>query len=249
MKKTLILTSLVFCLQASGQTRFDFLAGTTISSLSEDLMTDYGFDQFRQDYIDDGGSATSDIKNSVRLGFYIAAEADFSIGEKSFIKTGLKYMTTGDSYFFKTDDVVLQSSSGSESDEKFKLRPRLDYLAIPVNYGVDVSQKISLYAGVTPSLSINNILRTNRFEADGDDVKQKWDKTDNPVSEASLVAFLNAGLSYYLGGNSGTPMIFDLRFSQSLNNVYDDSDFDNTTTKFNDTKLWSLELGIGIAIN
>lgn len=211
-------------------------------------MEDYGFNQIREDYIDVGGSVTSEAKNSVRMGIYFAAEADFSLGEKSFIKTGLKYTTTGDSYFFKTDDVVLQSSSGSESDEKFKLRPRLDYLAVPVNYGINVSEAISIYGGVTPSFNINNVIRTNRFEADGDDVKQKWDSNDNPVAEASFVTFVNAGISYYLGEASGTVMVFDLRFSQTLNNVYDDSNFANTTTKFNDTKLWSLELGVGIAL-
>ncbi|MEP5611616.1 MAG: hypothetical protein ABJP45_05170 [Cyclobacteriaceae bacterium] len=248
MKKILFCCFICFSLISTSQTRFDFFVGTTISSLSEDLMVDYGFEQFREDYIDAGGSTTSDAKNSVRLGIYLAAEADFSIGEKSFVKTGLKYVTTGDSYFFKTDDVVLQSSSGSESDEKFKLRPRLDYLAIPVNYGINVSDVISIYGGVTPSLNINNVIRTNRFEEDGDDLKQKWDSNDNPVAETSLVTFLNAGISYYLGEGSGTAMVFDLRFSQALNNVYDDSNFSNTTAKFNDTKLWSLELGIGIAL-
>ncbi len=212
-------------------------------------MIDYGFDQVRQVYIDLGGNPTSDIKNSIRLGFYLSAEANFFIGEKSFIKTGVKYMTTGDSYFFKTDDIVLQSSSGSETDEKFKLRPRLDYVGIPVNYGIDISETISLYGGVTPSFSINNVLRNNRFEQDGDDVKQKWDSNDNLVEEASLVTFLDVGISYYLSKSSGLPLVFDLRFNTALNSVYDDSSFDNTTAKFNDSKLWSVELGMGISLN
>lgn len=191
--------ALLFCLSQFlvAQTRFDFIIGTTISSFDKDLMSDYEFDTRRDEYINAGGSATSEVTNSVRTGFYLAAEADFFVSETSFVKTGIKYTTTGDSYFFKTDDVVLQSSSGSKSDEKFKLRPRLDYLAIPINFGLKASDKISVYAGVTPHMALSNTLRNNRFEGgSNDDLKQKWDKTDKPINEATIVTFLNGGINY-----------------------------------------------------
>ena len=63
-------------------------------SIGSDLITEYGFDAFRENYIAAGGSATSEVKNSVRVGFYISAEADFFLNEKLFIRSGLKFMNT-----------------------------------------------------------------------------------------------------------------------------------------------------------
>ncbi|MBV6644816.1 MAG: outer membrane beta-barrel protein [Cyclobacteriaceae bacterium] len=249
MNRFLLLLALCFSQSLIAQKRFDFLVGATFSSFNTDLISEYGFDTFREEYINAGGSVTSEVKNALRPGFYIAVEGDFYLGEKTFLKTGLKYMTAGDSYYFKTDDVVLQSSSGSETDERFKLRPKLEYLSVPVNFGLDIGDKFSVYAGLTPSLTLNNVLRNNRFEGSGDDVKQKWDGSDNPVDEASIVTFVNAGVTYIFMGDSNPLLILDLRVNHSLNSVYNDSDFDNSAFDFNDTKLWSVELGIGLALN
>lgn len=240
----LIGTSAVF-----GQTKFNFLVGTNVTSFSQDLMSDYGFDQYRQDYISLGGSATSDIKNSVRMGFYLSAEADFYISEKAFVKTGVKYMTTGDSYFFKTNDVVFRSNTGSETDEKYKWRPRLDYLALPVNLGTDIGQRFSFFGGVTAGLNINNTLRINYFEpGKNDTVKEKWENLDTNVETAGLVFFLNGGVNYIIDQTLPFPVIMELRYHQSLNAVYSDPAFDGTTTQFNNTNLWNLEIGIGVKI-
>ena len=209
-------------------------------------MSEFGFVQFRQDYISAGGSATSEAKNSLRIGFYIAAEMDFNIQENSFIKTGLKFSTMGDSYFFKTDDVVFQQGS-SETDEKYKLRPRVDFLSIPINYGINVTDRLSLFVGVSPSIQVNNILRANRFEQKGtsDEVKIKWDKVDNPVAVRGLVNFLNIGSNFYWGTGSKMKYIFDFRFNYSLNSIYDD---DLVVDKINNAKMWNVEVGFGIAI-
>lgn len=250
MKRSVVFLLFTFCLGAEvfSQTRFNFTTGMNVSSLSEDLMSDYGFDVFRENYITAGGSATSEVKNSVRTGFYVAAESDIFLKENLFLKAGLKYATVGDSYFFKTDDVVLQSSSGSSTDEKYKLRPRLDYFLIPVNIGVDVSETVSLYAGLTPGFNVNNILRSNRFEIDGDDVKIKWDKADNPVEARGLTTFLNFGTSFYIQDSSSFRYAFDLRFNYSLSTVYDDSRLD-PSSDISNTRIWSFELGMGIALN
>ncbi len=245
MKIPFISFLIFFTTTLTGQVRFDFLVGMNVSSFSTDLMEDYGFEVYRELYISQGGSATSEAKNSVRTGFYLAAEADLFISEKSFLKSGLKYTTLGDSYFFKTDDVVFRSSTGSESDEKYKFRPRLDYLAIPVNYGLQLSEYITIQAGVTAQFTLNNALRANYYEpGKNDSVKQKWENTEDVVEASSFVPFGNLGISYY-----ANQLVFDLRYNQSLASVYDDPAFEGTTAQFNDTNLWNIEIGMGFVLN
>lgn len=245
MRNYSFLGALMICsLMSYGQTRVSFSSGINISNLTEDLVSQYGFDTFREDYIAAGGSATSEVKNSVRVGFYLAAQADFSLNESTFLRSGLKFMNTGDSYFFKTDDVVLQSSSGTETDEKYKFRQRLSYVAIPVNLGKTVSDKVLFYGGLTTALNVSNVLKASYFEADGDKVKQKWEKDDNPVDARGMVIFLNGGLNYFFSVGS-MECFLDFAFNHSLSSVYDDP---NVDPAFDNANAWNLDMGIGIRL-
>ncbi|MEO9872865.1 outer membrane beta-barrel protein [Ekhidna sp.] len=245
MKKSFIVWTLVLCsLISYSQIKISFSTGMNVSNLTEDLVTQYGFDTFREAYIDAGGSATSEVKNSVRIGFYLAALADIPLNESVFIRSGLKYMNTGDSYFFKTDDVVLQSSSGSETDEKYKFRQRLSYLSIPLNMGKSLSKKIGIYGGVTPSINVGNIVKINYFEEDGDKVKQKWEKDDNPVDARGVVMFLNGGMNYFFIGDK-VDYFIDFGFNYALSSVYDDPDAESI---FKEANAWNIDLGFGIRL-
>lgn len=225
------------------QTKYFISAGTNYSSMTSDLTEEFGFDSFRQAYIDLGGSATSTVKNSIRVGFYLTVETDLALTKKSLLRFGVKYMTLGDSYFFKTDDVVLQSSNGSESDEKFKLRPRIDYLGIPLKYGYRIGDKIRILVGANSSIPIKNVIRTNRFDVNGSDVKQKWDTTENPIKESKLLVMLATGFNYSVIEGK-VPLIVDFSFNYGLTNIYNDTQ----VTIFNDSTLWSFEVGLGVGL-
>ena len=204
-------------------------------------MEVYGFENFREQYIAAGGTASSEAKNSLKVGGYISVMREFALSEKGLLRAGVKYWSTGDSYFFTTPDVEYQSSSGGSTDAKFKMRPRTDYLALPIQYGGRVSERITLYGGLTPAFNVNNIIRFNYFEGSGDDVDEKWDKFDNPVNARGMVVFVSTGLNYYMDSK----WVLEFNVNKSLNSVYDDP---NAVQIINDAKSWNFELGIGIAL-
>ena len=241
MKKVLFTSALLVSLIGSAQTRVNFTAGMNVSNLTSDLISEYGFDDFREAYIALGGSATSEVRNSVRVGFYISALADFYLNESMFIRSGLKFQNTGDSYYFSTNDVVLVSGN-TETDERYKWRQRLGYLSIPVNIGKLASDKVTLYGGLTPSLNVANITKLNYFEADGDDVKIKWEKGDT-YEPRNMLVFLNGGMNFLFPGGS-VEYFFDLGFNYSLSSVYDDP----AGGDLNSANAWQFDIGFGVRL-
>lgn len=225
------------------QTRWNFLTGIGFSTFDTDLLENYGFEDSRESYIARGGSASSPSVNSIRPGFFLSISSDIKISEQEFIKVGIAYTTTGDAYYFKTDDIQYQGSYGTTSDAKIKMRPRLDYVAIKVNYGDRISDRISLYGGFTPGINVLNVIRTNKFTGDSDDLKEKWDRTDNDIVARPVVLFGNVGISYYL--LDGLTVI-DLNINKSLMSVYNDPFFNGTTALFNEAGMWNIEAGIGL---
>jgi hypothetical protein len=242
MKRPFLLLASVLIFNASfAQTKWIIVTGTSYSSFNTDLMGAYGFEVFRDDYINSGGSASSPATNSIKVNGYFGIEADFKLSEKGFLKTGLKYVSVGDSYFFKTKDIQYQDGNGTKTDAKFIMRPRLDYLAIPLNYGIQTTETISIYAGITPHFNVGNIFRTNRFTGNARDVDEKWDKTNNPIDARRMVLFANVGATFYLSDR----LVFDSRVYRSLASVYDDPEFQ---VPFNEAKIWNVELGIGFKL-
>ncbi len=234
----LLISQIAIC-----QPRFNFITGFNISSFSNDLLSDYGFDDFRTAYIMAGGSATSEAKNGVRAGFYIGAESDFYLSEKTFLRSGIKYLSIGDDFYFKTNDVEYEGQYGTTSDAKYNLRPRLDYFALPVSIGTDATDAISLYIGIAPHLNINNVLRRNSFEIkSNDEVKEKWDAEDNPVEARSVAIFMNTGVSWYVRDVANT--MFDFRVNYAVNTIYDDPQL-NESSDIGAARAFSFEFGIG----
>jgi len=241
MKKYLLLVITVCIVHVgSGQTRWIAVTGMSTSSFTNDLMALYGFEDYRAAYLDAGGTASSAATNSIKVNGYIGMECDIKLAEKTFLKTGLKYLSVGDSYFFTTKDVQYQDSYG-KSDGRYIWRPRLDYLAVPLNYGIRQSDVLTLYAGITPHFNLDNLLRYSYYSGSGDDVEQKWERIDGPVDAKKMVLFANVGASYYLSQRS----LLDLRIHRSLGSVYDDAEVANT---FNETGAWSVEIGFGLVL-
>jgi len=242
MKKSLLLALALLSVHAlSAQTKWIIVTGTSYSSFNTDLMALYGFENFRDDYLNAGGTASSPATNSIKVNGYIGIESDITVSEKGLIKTGLKYVSVGDSYFFTTKDIQYKDSYGSKTDAKFIMRPRIDYLAIPVNYGIRQSERFSIYAGVTPHFNVDNLIRYNRFTGNVKDVKEKWERMDNPVNVKKMVLFANLGASYYMSQRA----LLDLRIHRSLGSVYDDP---NVSPTFNEANVWNVELGFGLAL-
>ena len=232
----------LFISQLTAQNRWNFIVGGTFSSFDKDLMEVYGFEFYRSDFIANGGTASSEAVNSIKGGGFFAVEHEFLISKKVFAQTGLRYTTLGDNFAFETTDIVYTNGYGSETDGKYKWRPRLDYLAIPLNIGIRPSEQLAIYGGLSPHINIKNIVRVNRFAGPDDDLEEKWDAHKEWVKATPLVLFTNVGMSYY--ARDGVTFI-DLRVSRSLGSVYNDSDAD---IKFNETGAWNVELSIGASL-
>jgi hypothetical protein len=243
MKRTVLMFSVaLLATSLSGQNRWNFSTGGTFSSFDTDLMEAYGFENFRSNYILAGGTADSEAKNSLKGGGFLAVEYDFMISKKAFIKTGMRYTTLGDNFAFETRDIIYTNGYGSETNGKYKWRPRLDYLAIPLNIGVRPSEKVAIYGGLSPSINVKNVVRTNKFTGPADDLDEKWDATSDVVKATPVVLFANAGISYYAQDGA---TFFDLRVSRSLGHVYDDS---TVNPIFSEAGAWNVEVGLGLFI-
>jgi hypothetical protein len=240
MKRITLLLLVVFSFaELSAQNRWNYSTGLTFSSFDKDLMASFGFEAFRDNYIALGGSASSKANNLFKSGGFLAVEHDFMISQSSFIKLGMRYTSVGDNYAFETSDIKYQNGYGGKIDGMFIWRPRIDYLAIPINYGLRPSELISIYGGITPHIMVKNIIRQNKFTGPANDLEQKWDALKNPVDAAPFVLFANVGMSYY--ARDGVTF-FDLRISRSLGDVFNDP---QALDIFDQTGAWNVELGVG----
>lgn len=236
---------LLACMQARSQVDFHFQAGMTLSTFDRDLMKEFGFIDYRQRLIDEGISASSSARNSIRVGAMIGFEMDVYLNEKSFLKTGFRYTNGGDGYFFKTPEFQYTSYWGLfTADARFKYRPRLDYLAIPLNYGRRIGD-FSIYGGVTTQINIASALRANSFEVRGRSASENWDREDDFVEATKRVFLINAGVNYRIPAWD-FDQIIALNIGYALNSVYDDSRVSN---RINEARLWMIELSFGFTIS
>lgn len=228
------------------QVKFHGQVGMNVSTFDRDLMQEYGFIDYRQMLIDEGVSASSEAKNSVKIGAVISIEIDVYLNENTFLKTGVKYTNGGDSYFFKTPDIQVPRFYGLiNSDGRFKIRPRLDYIAIPINYGKKLND-FTFYGGITPHINQATALRVNSFEGTGGNtVQEEWDREDDLVAATKTVYFFNLGANYLIPAFDFDNVV-SLNFSYSLNPVYDQP---NAAGQINDAHLWTIELAYGITFS
>lgn len=231
---------------ASGQVKLHGQLGLTFSTFDRDLMEEYGFIDYRQSLIDQGVNASTSARNSLRIGATIGIEIDVYLNENTFLKTGVKYTNAGDSYFFKTPDIQTQRLYGLLSqDAKFKIRPRLDYIAIPLNYGKEFND-FTFYGGVTTHINVATALRVNSFEnSGGNTVREEWDREDDLVAATKTVFFLNVGANYYLPAFD-VDNVISINIGYSLNPVYDQP---NAIGKINDAKIWMVEVAYGVTLS
>lgn len=246
MKKlSLILTLLGACLMGFAQVDFHLQAGMTLSTFDRNLMDEFGFVNYRQDLLDGGISASSGPKNSLRLGAMVGFEMDVYISDDDFLKTGFRYTNGGDAYFFKTPDIQYASYWGLiTTDARFKFRPRLDYLAIPINYGRRFGD-FSVYGGITPHINIASALRVNSFELRGSSAEEDWDREDDFVEATKTVYFLNAGVNYRIPAWD-FDQIVALNISYGLNAAYDDP---AVAARISEARLWLIEVSFGFTIS
>lgn len=246
MKRFAIALTILLSIQGWAQVRFHGQVGMTISTFDRDLMQEYGFIEYRQALIDEGINASSAAINSVRPGAVVSLEMDVYLNESTFLKTGVKYTNGGDGYFFKTPDIQYQRFYGLvTSDARFKIRPRLDYIAIPVNYGRKFSD-FTIYGGITPHINVASALRVNSFEiSSSNNVQEKWDREDDLVTATETVFFFNIGSNYLIPAFDFDNVI-SLNFGYALNPVYNHPD---GSGQINDARLWIIELGFGIMLS
>ncbi|WP_436514493.1 hypothetical protein [Ekhidna sp. To15] len=247
MKQLILSLVLTVCfVQVTAQVKLHGQIGMTFSTFDHDLMEEYGFIEYRQALIDDGINASSEAKNSMRPGAVISIELDVYLKENTFLKTGVKYTNAGDSYFFKTPDIQYQRYYGLiTSDARFKIRPRLDYIAIPLNYGKSLGD-FTIYGGVTTHINVATALRTNSFDVRNiNNVRVEWDREDDLVAATKTVFFLNVGANYYIPAFD-VDNVVSLNVGYSVNPVYDQL---GAVGKINDARLWTIELAYGATLS
>lgn len=244
------LSASIFLILASiavmGQVKFHGQVGMTFSTFDQDLMEEYGFIEYRQNLIDGGINASTEAKNSIRPGAMISIEMDVYLNENTFLKTGVKYTNGGDSYFFKSPDIQYRRFYGLiTTDARFKIRPRLDYIAIPLNYGKKIDD-FTIYGGITTHINKASALRVNSFEgAGGNTVQEEWDREDDLVKATKTVFFFNLGANYLIPAFDFDNVI-SLNVGYSLNPVYDQP---NAAGQINSARLWMIEVGYGITLS
>ena len=248
MKRLSLILTVLFLgfFELRGQVKFHGQIGMTFSTFDRDLMEEYGFLAYRQALIDQGISASTSARNSIRPGAVISIEMDVYLNENTFLKTGVKYTNAGDSYFFKTPDIQSRRFYGLlSSDARFKFRPRLDYIAIPLNYGKKVND-FTFYGGITTHLNMATALRTNSFELNvGNTVREEWDREDDLVAATETVFFFNIGANYLLPAFD-VDNVISLNIGYSLNPVYDQP---GAAGDINSAHLWVIELGFGATLS
>lgn len=248
MKKliTVFLLCWISLAHVQGQVKFHGQIGMTISTFDRNLMEEYGFLDYRQSLIDQGINASTSARNSVRPGAVISIEMDIYLNENTFLKTGVKYTNGGDSYFFKTPDIQYQRYYGLiTSDARFKVRPRLDYIAIPLNYGKSVND-FTFYGGITTHINVASALRINSFDTrNPSSVRERWDRQDDIVRATKTVFFFNLGANYLVPAFD-VDNVVSLNFGYALNSVYDQP---NAAGKINEAHLWIIELAFGITLS
>lgn len=233
------LTSICF-----SQVRLFFQGGMTVSTFNTNLMDDYGFVEYRQVLVDGGVNASSPATNSLRPGAWLGMELDVYLNEDSFLKSGVRYTNGGDSYFFKTPDI--QSGTLIPTDGRFKWRPRLDYIGIPLNYGKKFSD-FTVYGGLTTLINVATALRTNSFDiSNPNNVREEWDRTDDLVAARKTVFMFNVGANYFIPAFD-VDQVISINIGYTLNNVYDDPN-PFVAGDFNQAKLWMIELGYGVML-
>lgn len=229
-----------------GQVKLHGQIGMTFSTFDRDLMEEFGFIEYRQSLIDQGVNASTSARNSIRPGAVISIEVDVYINEDLFLKTGVKYTNAGDSYFFKTPDVQVPRFYGLfRSDARYKIRPRLDYIAIPLNYGKALND-FTVYGGVTTHINFASALRSNDFEpSGGNTVQEVWDRDDDFFDATKTVFSLNVGANYYIPAFD-VDNVVSINFSYSLNPVYDHP---GAAEQINNARIWSVEVGYGATLS
>ncbi len=228
-----------------GQVKLHGQIGMTFSTFDRDLMDEFGFIDYRQSLIDQGVNASTSARNSIRPGAVISIELDIYIKEDSFLKTGVKYTNAGDSYFFKTPDVQIPRLYGLlRSDARYKIRPRLDYIAIPLNYGKALND-FTVYGGITTHINFASALRSNEFEpSGGNTVQEVWDREDDFIDATKTVFSLNVGANYYIPAFD-VDNVVSINISYSVNPVYDQA---GSTGQINSARIWSIEVGYGATL-
>ena len=190
MKKITCLSFiLLLSIDVSSQKRWNITTGFTLSSFSKDLIYNFGFNEFRSNYIAEGGSATSPAINSIKAGGMGSAELDIFLNEETFLRLGLRYLTLGDAFYFKTDDIQQTNGYGSQSNAKYILRPRIDYLGVPTLIGIKFSDRVSFYAGLYSAFALNNIIRFNDYLGNLDDLDQEWYSLNSPYKSRTFIIF------------------------------------------------------------
>lgn len=243
MRKMLTLVLVLVSMSTFAQVKIYFQGGVTFSTFNTDLMDDYGFVDYRQRLIDEGVNASSNATNSFRPGFIAGMELDVFLNANSFLKTGVKYTNGGDSYFFKTPDI--QTGRLITTDGRYKFRPRLDYIGIPLNYGKKLGD-FTVYGGVTTLINIASALRANGFVVRGSGIQEEWSRTDDLVAARKTVFLMNIGANYYIPAFD-VDQVVSLNVGYSLNTVYDDTT-PFTPGDFNNARLWMIEVAYGIMV-
>lgn len=240
-------TCVLFCMlllgisNLSAQVQFIFHAGMTISTFDRDLMEEVGYIDYYEFLVEEGVNASSDPTNSLRPGAVLGMEMDISLTEKGFLKAGLKYTNMGDSYFFKSPDIQYQGGFTS-SDARYIWRPRIDYLAIPINYGTRLGS-VSIYGGLTPHFALSSARRYNYYEGSINDIEQVWERDDEYLKSENNILMLNAGANYRMAR-------WDVDQLVSLNIGYTLSKAELVVGDFfqYETGIWNIELSYGIVI-
>lgn len=210
---------------------------------------------FFNDNISEFGVKNSGFNSHFRIAPSIYGTLKYKLNDAAFSESGLLLNFRGGAYIADEKDVIIISSQGGGNAKKHR-RFILNYLEVPIMIGYNLRKlfsgktsknfkPINLALGVTGAFNLSSSFKANYYRSSGGsgflvDAKEDFKTIDFDYANAFLGNFL-IELSFVTQELKKADMWLNLRYNQSLNNVYSIDELSGNNFK---TKMGTFTLGV-----
>jgi hypothetical protein len=195
-------------------------------------------------------------ESSFRLSAQLGIGLQYKINDLFRIKSGLRYNGRGMQYRKRNEDIIITGSNGTENGYQ-KTRFRLDYLEVPMQFSVNLSQlsesekdhSFPLFAniGFVPGFNILSDIRYNSYNPSGSSGSQFQEVRESFSKESFDYAtpfIMNASIGFMVlvRDDNDAKIWLDVEYLQSLNNVYNSSEIPSNENY--DTRIGTISFGL-----
>lgn len=217
----------------------------TEKKLSVGIYTGLTLCLFNQDI---GWGNIPDFKRTPRTGFNLGVRLRYPLNKSIYLRLDPMMTGRGGAYRTVAEDVVVISNDPSYTKEYYYKNYRLTYLELPVMVDFDLSGQKKLFLGFGPSVAVltGSSFRSNEFVPKGRvnsqgqvELKNTYSTEDLDAGKSSISNFI-VEFSADLNSAVKYPMFLSLRYTGSLQEVFDDAKTGGENTKMT---TWSFNMG------